>query len=79
MLPLSSVIFCVSGIATGSKTGSFSDVLGDYVDNCGTTIYISSFSPRIPLTEAFFIGHYTTLNFFQKSLCQYGVACHPFS
>ena len=55
MLPLSFVLFCVSGIATGNETGSPSDFLVDYLDFFGTIIYIFNLSLRGPLTKALFL------------------------
>ena len=52
IIPLSSVLFCVSGITTSNGTVSTSDVLGYYLALCGTIIYIFNFSPGSPLTKA---------------------------
>ena len=55
MLSLSYILFCVSGIATGNENGIPYDVLGSYLDICGTTISILNCYPRIPLIKALFL------------------------
>ena len=55
MLTLSSVLFCIYGIATGNETGIPSDVLGDPLALCETIISSLNCSPRSPLTKMFFL------------------------
>ena len=54
-LPLSSVLFCVSGIVTGNETVSPSDCLGASLDIFQTIISRLNCSPMIPLTKAFLL------------------------
>ena len=54
MLPLASVLFCVSWITTGNESGGPSDVFGDSLDICGIIIYSMKLSPRSPLTKVLF-------------------------
>ena len=51
LMPLSSVLFCVSVIVTVSETVSPSDALGGSLDIFGTIISILNFSHKIPLTK----------------------------
>ena len=51
MLSLTSMLFCVSGITTGNETVSFSDVLGAYLDICGTIISSLNCYPRSLLNK----------------------------
>ena len=55
LLPISSIFFCFPWIETGNETGSPSDVLGYSLDLCRTIISILNFSPRSPLSKAFFL------------------------
>ena len=55
ILPTTSVLCSVSGIATGNETGSPSDFLVDYLDFFGTIISIFNLSLRGPLTKALFL------------------------
>ena len=55
MLPLTSVLFFVSWIATVNKTGSTSGALGDSLYLCVTIISRLKCSPRSALTKAFFL------------------------
>ena len=55
MLPLTSVLFCVSRVVTGNDTGSPSDVLGDYLALYVTIVSILNCSPRSTLTKAFYL------------------------
>ena len=54
MLPLTSVLFCVSGITIGNETGIPSDVLGASLDLCGTIISSLNCSTRLQLTNVLF-------------------------
>ena len=55
ILPLSYMLFCVSRIVTGKKTGSSSDILGACLVICGTIISRLNCYPRTPLTKALFL------------------------
>ena len=52
VLPMFSVLFCVSWIVTGNKTGISSDILGAYLDLCGTIISRLNSCTRSPLNKA---------------------------
>ena len=54
ILPLSCVLFFVSGIETGNETGSTYDVLGASLDICGTIITSLNWSTRSKLTKELF-------------------------
>ena len=54
MLPLSSVLFCVSGIVAGNETGTPSDVFGACLSLFGTIVFSLNCYPRIPLTKVLF-------------------------
>ena len=64
MLPLFSIIFCVSGITTGNETSSPSDVLGASLALCGTIISILNCYPMISITKALFSVIIETLIFY---------------
>ena len=51
MLSLSSVLFFVYGIMTGSETDIPSDDLGDYLNLCGTITYSLNWYHKSPLTK----------------------------
>ena len=55
IMPLTSMLFSLSGIVTVDETVSTSDFLGSSLDLCGTIINILNFSPRSPLTKALFL------------------------
>ena len=55
MLPLSSVLFCISGIVTGNETVSTSDVLFASLAIFGTIISIYKCSPMIPMAKSLFL------------------------
>ena len=59
-----SVLFSVTGIATGNETGIHSDVLGDPLALCGSIIYILNCSTRSSLTKALFLVIIEDLMFF---------------
>ena len=67
ILPLTSVLFCVSDIANGNETGSPYAFLGDSLDLRGTIIYRSNFSPMSPLTKALLLFIIGELFVFRKS------------
>ena len=66
MIPLSSVLFLASGIATGNETVSPSDVLGASLDLCGTIISSFNFSHSSPLTKALLSAIIEALIFFRN-------------
>ena len=66
MLPLSYVLFCVSGIVTGNQNRSPYDVLGSSLDVCGTNISRLNFSPMSPLIKSFLFAIHEALIFFRK-------------
>ena len=49
MMPLTSILLCVYGIATGIESGSTADALAVYLDLCGTIISRFNCHPRSPL------------------------------
>ena len=51
MLPLTSVLFCVSGITTVNETGIPADVLGANLALCATILYSLNCSTRSPLIK----------------------------
>ena len=55
MLPLFSVLFCVSGIATSNENRRPSNVSVDYFNICGDIKSILNNSPRIPLIKVLFL------------------------
>ena len=55
MLPLSSVLFCISGVDTYNETGSPSDFLGASLDIFVTIISSLTFYPTSPLTKVLFL------------------------
>ena len=52
LLPLSFMFSCFTWIETGNENGSPSDVLGVYLDLCGTIIYRLNWNTRSPVTKA---------------------------
>ena len=54
-MPQSSVLFCVTGIATGNGNDTPSYVFVASLYLCGTTISILNCYPRIPPTKALFL------------------------
>ena len=55
MIPMTSVLFFISGIANGNANGSPYDVLGASLDLCGTTISILNCYPRNKMTKELFL------------------------
>ena len=61
MLPLTSLLFCVSGIATNNETGIPSGVLGASLILCGSIISSLNCSPSIRPNDALFLVIIDTL------------------
>ena len=55
MLPMASVLFCISGIMTGNEHGSNFDVLVASLSFCVTIIPSLNWSPRSPLAKVLFL------------------------
>ena len=55
MLPLPSVLFCISKIVIDNETVITSNILGSYLALCGTIIYILNWSSRSTLTKELFL------------------------
>ena len=49
------MLYCFTWTETGNETGSTSDVLGAYLDICGTIISNLNLSPRSTLTKVLFL------------------------